>query len=115
MIDVVDGARRYVHHVDVAFVEHVGEPAEHLAVGEILRDYVAALLHDVARGHDLEEGGMGLEDRVVVLEHRASKPHEGHAHRWSVAFGVHFFTISVMAERNWATSLNWRYTLAKRM
>ena len=108
MVHVVDRARRYVDDVDVALVEHVGEPAEHLAVREVLRDYVAALLHEIAGGDDLEERGMRLEDRIVILEHRATKPHEGDAHRRSVAVGFHFFTISVIADRNWATSLNWR-------
>ena len=108
MVHMVDRARRYVDDVDVALVEHVGEPAEHLAVREVPCDYVAALLHEVAGGDDLEERGMRLEDRIVILEHRAAKPHEGDAHRRSVAVGFHFFTISVIADRNWATSLNWR-------
>ena len=98
-----------IDEVDVALVEQVGVSAKHLAGREILGYHVAALLDEVARRNNLEHGRMGLEHRVVILEHRAAKTDQGDANWWTlivVFFFRHFRTISVMADRNWATSVN---------
>ena len=106
---MVDRGRRDVDKIDVALVEHVCELAEHLAVGEVLRDDVAALAPQVTGADDLEKRGMRLEDGIVRLEHGAPEAHERHPDGGTLVFdSPHFLTTSVIAERNSATSLNWR-------
>jgi hypothetical protein len=46
----------------------------------------------------------------VVFKHRAPETYERDPHWRTLVINLvrHFFTISVMADRNWATSVNWR-------
>ena len=114
--DVVGGARGDQDEIDVGLVEHVGKAPVHPAFREVATYQVTPLLGQIARANDLEKAWVREQDGVVILHHGPSKPHEGDLKRRSLALARrHFLTISVIAERNCATSLNWRYTLAKRM
>ena len=110
---MVGRAGGHDNQIDVPLVEHVGKAAEHAAVGEIAGYAVAALLEDVAGRDHAEKPGVRLQQRAVLLEHDAAEAGQGHAHgRALVVFAVHFLTISVIADRNCATSVNCLYTLA---
>ena len=106
MLHMIGRTGRDVHDIDVTLVKHVAELTEHLAVREILGDDVTTLLDEIAGGHDLEEARVRLEHGIVFGKHRSAQPHEGDPNRGTLVIRSHFLTISVIADRNCATSVN---------
>ena len=107
MIHVIDRTRCDVHEVDVSLVQHVRKLAEHATVRKVLRNDVPTFLQQVAGRNNLEQRRMLLEHRIMIGKHRAPQPHQGYSDRRTLIFSFHhFLTISVMADRNCATSLN---------
>ena len=108
MRNVIDRASRDINQINIPLVQHVGKLLEHPAVWKVAGDDVATLLDEIAGERDPEQRRMRLEYGIVILEHGPTEAHECHLEGGTLVFNNHFLTISVMAERNWATSVNLR-------
>ena len=109
MLHVVARTGRDVDKINVMLIEHVTELTEHPRLGEIVQQIVPTVLDNVTRPNQVKQSRMLTKNRIVIGIHRSSAAHDRDLQRWTLIVSdchLHFFTISVIAERNCATSLN---------